>query len=193
MTLDSYIEAILFYRGEPVRIKKLAELLSKTEEEISDALSVLEEKLKNRGVKLVRFEDEVTLSTASEASGIIETITREELSRDLGRAGLETLSIILYRGPITRRDIDFIRGVNSSFILRNLQIRGLAERVINPADQRSFLYKPTIDLLEHLGLQKIEDLPEFTQVRAEMEARVKALQEESNESGDIKNEPENAA
>jgi segregation and condensation protein B len=75
--------------------------------------------------------------------------------KDLGKAGLETLSIILYQGPISRAEIDYIRGVNSNFILRNLLIRGLIERVENPHDQRSFLYKPTLELISYLGLSKI--------------------------------------
>jgi segregation and condensation protein B len=101
------------------------------------------------------------LGTAPEASALIEQLTREELSKDLGKAGLETLSIIVYKSPITRADLDYIRGVNSSFILRNLQIRGLVEKITNPADARSFLYRPTFELLQHLGVTRVEDLPEY--------------------------------
>ena len=83
----------------------------------------LEQDLKGRGLSLVRTDDEVMLGTAKEFSGLIEDLAKEELSRDLGKAGLETLSIVLYLGPITRADIDYIRGVNSQFILRALLIR----------------------------------------------------------------------
>ena len=103
-------------------------------------------------------------------SSLIEKLTKEELMKDLGKAGLETLSIILYQGPLPRAEIDYIRGVNSQFILRNMLIRGLIEKVENPADRRSFLYKPTMQLLAHLGLSSTSSLPDFDVVRKNIEA-----------------------
>ena len=164
------IEAILFWKAEPMAVKKLASILNTDVTSIKKSLLVLEEKLQGRGVTLIQTEDEVTLGTAKEFSGLIEQLTKEELSRDLGKAGLETLSIILYQGPTSRADIDYIRGVNSQFILRTLLIRGLVERVENPKDARSFLYKPTLDLLAHLGVSKIDELPEIKRVQADIEA-----------------------
>ena len=168
--LEKQIEAVLFWKGEPVAIKKLAQIFSKTEEEISTSLIELEKKLSERGIVLIRKENEVTLGTSKETSELIEKLTKEELVKDLGRAGLETLSIIIYQGPISRAEIDYIRGVQSTFILRNLMIRGLVEKVSNPKDQRSFLYKPTFELLSYLGLSKIEEMPEFAQAKAEIES-----------------------
>lgn len=170
MQLDAKIEAILFWKGESVSAKKLADILSVTPEEITAALTTLEEKLKDRGITLVRWEDEITLGTNKAISHLIEQLTKDELMRDLGKAGLETLSIILYQGPVSRAEIDYIRGVNSNFILRNMLVRGLIEKIPNPKDQRSFLYKPTLELLSHLGTNKIEDLPEYEKVRNEIEA-----------------------
>ena len=177
MTLPQQIEAILFWKAEPVKLKKLAELLSlphtsdsSSVDAVKAALLELESALKGRGLTLVQTDDEVMLGTAKELSPLIEKLTKDELSRDLGKAGLETLSIILYQGPITRAEIDYIRGVNSQFIVRNLLIRGLVERVDNPKDARSFLYKTTLDLLSHLGISKVEDLPEYETVRKEIEA-----------------------
>ena len=152
LTLDSQIEAILFLRSEPVSKKELAKILEKSTEEIENALFVLEERLETRGVVLLSKEDNAMLATSPEMSSIIEKMRKEELSRDLGKAGLETLSIILYKAPITRSRIDYLRGVNSNFILRNLLIRGLIEKVSNPDDQRSYLYKPTFELLSFLGV-----------------------------------------
>jgi len=172
LSLDSEIEAILFWKGEPQSIKKLAASLGKKEEEILTALEVLKEKIKDRGVELVFKDDEVMLGTAAKLSHIIERLTKEELVRDLGKAGLETISIIAYKGPISRAEVDYIRGVQSTFILRNLQIRGLVERVNNPKDARSFLYKPTFELLQFLGVSKIEDLPEYEKVKVEFENNV---------------------
>jgi len=161
MTLNAQIEAILFFKGEPVSARELSRMLKVSESEIADALPLLEGHLNERGLKLVYKEDEVMLATAPEAGNLIEEIVKEELSRDLGKAGLETLSIVLYHGPVTRADIDYIRGVNSTFVLRNLLVRGLVEKVHNPNDQRSFLYKPTFQLLSFLGIPRVEDLPEY--------------------------------
>ena len=169
LSLDNQIEAVLFWKGEPQSIKKLAASLGKKEEEIKVALEVLKEKIKDRGVELVFKDDEVMLGTASRLSHIIERLTKEELVRDLGKAGLETISIVAYKGPISRAEIDYIRGVQSTFILRNLQIRGLVERIDNEKDHRSFLYRPTFELLQFLGVSKIEDLPEYEKVKAEFD------------------------
>jgi len=169
LKLDSQIEAILFWKGEPQTIKKLAENLGKKEEDILASLEVLKEKIKDRGVELIWKDDEVMLGTAAKLFHIIERLTKEELVRDLGKAGLETISIIAYKGPISRAEIDYIRGVQSNFILRNLQIRGLVERIENEKDRRSFLYRPTFELLQFLGVSKIEDLPEYEKVKTEFE------------------------
>lgn len=169
LSLDSQIEAILFWKGEPQSIKKLAASLGKKEEDILTNLEILKEKIKDRGVELIFKDDEVMLGTASRLSHIIERLTKEELVRDLGKAGLETISIIAYKGPISRAEIDYIRGVQSNFILRNLQIRGLVEKITNEKDHRSFLYRPTFELLQFLGVSKIEDLPEFEKVKIEFD------------------------
>jgi segregation and condensation protein B len=178
LSLESQIEALLFWKAEPISLKKLAVLLKKDLEEIKTAVTNLHEQLKGRGVTLVQWEDEVTLGTASEMSEMIESLTKDELTKDLGKAGLETLSIILYQGPLSRADIDYIRGVNSQFILRNLLVRGLIERVDNPQDQRSFLYKPTLELLSHLGVSKISDIPDYETVKTDIENFKQATHEQ---------------
>lgn len=170
MNLPQQIEAILFWKAEPVSIKKLAALLDTKEASVRTAISELENNLKGRGITVVITDDEVTLGTGKEFAPLIEKLTKDELTRDLGKAGLETISIILYQGPISRAHIDHIRGVNSQFVVRALLIRGLIERVDNPEDSRSFLYKPTIALLSHLGVSKITDLPDFEKVRADIES-----------------------
>ena len=187
MTLEAKIEAILFFKGEPMSVKRLATLLSASEEEVTKGIVALEQNLAQRGVTLMRKENEVMLVTSQGASDLITQITKEELTRDLGKAGLETLSIILYRGPVSRREIDYIRGVNSSFIVRNLLIRGLVERVGSDKDERVFLYKPTFELLSYLGVTSVEDLPEYIDVRKEIEEHKKA---QENTKSDSQNNPE---
>lgn len=170
LSLSSKIQAVLFYKAEPLSQKRLAQILKVEEGEIKTALSELREDLRGTGLTLIEWEDEVTLATSKDVSPIIETLTKEELTKDLGKAGLETLSIILYQGPLTRAEIDYVRGVNSQFILRNLLVRGLVEKVENPKDQRSFLYKPSLELISYLGISKITDLPDYDMVRKDIES-----------------------
>jgi segregation and condensation protein B len=183
MNLAAQIEAILFWKAEPVSVKKIAQLLDTDVKTIKDGLLALETALHGRGVTLVQTEDDVMLGTSKELSPLIEKLTKDELTRDLGKAGLETLSIVLYQGPIARADIDYIRGVNSQFILRALLIRGLVERIDNPKDARSYLYKPTLDLLSHLGISKVVELPEYEKVQSDIES-FKSSVTQSTEAAD---------
>lgn len=112
--------------------------------------------------------EEASFGTHPELSSLIEEMQKEEVSRDLGKAGLETLSIILYKHPVSRREIDYIRGVNSSYILRNLLMRGLIEKTEGGAGERSYSYKPTLELMRHLGLTRTEDLPNYEIAMAKM-------------------------
>jgi segregation and condensation protein B len=146
-------------------MKKLSQLLEEKESEVREALQNLSKSLENRGICLVMTENEVGLATAPEISGFIEQIAKDEMSREIGKAGLETLAIILYNGPLSRREIDYVRGVNSTFILRNLCIRGLVEREPDPKDQRIFRYKGSLSLLSHLGIKTIKELPEFEEFK----------------------------
>lgn len=170
MELRHQIEAILFYQAEPITVKRLSLLVKRPEEETRSALLELGGTLESTGLCLLQNNDEYTLGTNPEASAIIETIAKEELNKDLSKASLETLAIVLYKGPVTRAEIDYIRGVNSTFILRNLLIRGLVEKVENPKDQRSFLYKTTLALLEYMGVSKLADLPEYKETLIALDA-----------------------
>ncbi len=180
MTIDAQIEAILFFKAEPIKTMKLAELLGVNEEIIREGISSLSGKLEGRGVALLVKDDEVSLATVADAGDIIEKMVKDELHRDLGKGAIETLTIILYKGPIQKSEIDFIRGVNSNFILRNLLVRGLVEKIPHPTDQRSFLYRPTFDLLAYLGINKIEDLPEFEEFREKIEESMEQFDSKEN-------------
>lgn len=166
--LAKHLEAILFWKGEPQSTKELAKALNTDIAAVEKSLQELEENLKDRGIVLLRNNDEVMLGTSPESSSLIEAITKEELSRDLGKAALETLAIILYKGPVKRSEIDYIRGVNSTFIIRNLLIRGLVEKKQAPDDQRASVYSTSFDLLSHLGISNVKELPEFDQVQEEI-------------------------
>lgn len=166
--LESKIEGLLFYKGEDVSVKKLAELLSVNEEEVEVALKKLEQSLLGRGLVLVRKEDRVVLGITGELSSLIESIRKDEITKELSKASLETLSIILYKNGVSRSEIDYIRGVNSSFILRNLLVRGLVEKVVDSKDNRRVLYRPTFDTLTYMNVTRVEDLPNYEQVVASL-------------------------
>lgn len=173
MDLTAQIEALLFWKAEPVTVAELARSLPCSETEIVPAMETLASQLTGRGITLVRNGEQVMLGTSTEAGDLIEKLTKDELSHDIGKAGLETLTVVLYRSPVTRAEIDYIRGVNSSFILRNLLVRGLVDKIPNPADARSFLYRPTFELLSWLGVKEISELPDYRQVIDELAAVVK--------------------
>ena len=143
-------------------------LFGVVEGDLQNALQILSERLKTGATRLIETEEEIQLVTASELAPIIEAMRKNELKADIGKAGAETLAIILYQEPISRSAIDRIRGVNSSFILRNLQIRGLVERVPNKqASGYEFVVSPT--LLAYLGITKKHDLPDFARIADSLE------------------------
>lgn len=160
------IEAYLFFKGEPVTHKEIAKDLKLDMSDIQGYIDTYNEQCvaSQRGIVLVQYDDLITLGTHPDVSDIITQLTKEELQKDLGKSALETLTIILYQGPINRAGIDHIRGVNSQFILRNLLMRGLISRTVDPKDERSFVYTPSLDTLTYLGITRIEDLPEHAHV-----------------------------
>ncbi len=181
MELDAKIESLLFFKGEPMPVKKIAEILSVSEEDIRNALVNLRNRQINTGLTIIENENEVSLGTNKDASIFIEKLRKDELSRDLTKSALETLSIILYKNKATRHEIDYIRGVNSSFILRNLLIRGLIEKNIDPNDNRRYSYSPTIDTLQFMGITSLNELPDYDNVVKNLQGALKGEEKENNE------------
>lgn len=172
--LEKKIEALLFVSGEGMTISKLSETLGKKNDEIESSLNLLKIHLEqDHFISILQDADRVSMVTSSEASKVVEEFAKEEFSGELTRSGLETLSIIAYKAPIKRSEIDYIRGVNSSFMLRNLLIRGLIERVRDPKDSRSYVYRISIDFLKFLGLTSISDLPEYGSFAQKLEEFLK--------------------
>lgn len=178
--ISNAIEAILFWKGEAVSVKKLGEILKVSIPQINGALNILEQRLTG-GVVLVRIENDVELRTSKESFEILEALSKEELSRELSKPQLETLSIVLYKGPIKRSEIDYIRGVNSQFILRHLEMRGLIEKRASKTDLRANEYVPTSELFAHLAITKIEELPEFDSLAQKVNGFVETKIEEEKE------------
>lgn len=180
-SLQKQIYALLFWKNEPTSLKNLAQTLKVTEQEIQETLQTLSELIKDQGVVIVQEGDTVTLATHKETAPLIESLEKLELSKELSKSALETLSIVLYKGPIRRSEIDYIRGVNSQFILRHLEIRGLVEKAPSLEDARVFLYGPTLELLAFLGITKRDELPEFDALTKLAETFVKTEQKEESE------------
>jgi len=169
--------AVLFASGEPVSKKRLATLLALEPKQLADVMGALEESLNGSGLSLVETDSELELRTAPEAAPLVKALRESELSRDLGKASLETLAMILYRGSATRSEIDWVRGVNSAAALRALLLRGLIERSEDKDDKRRARYTPTVDALAHLGVSRKEELPryaEFSATIATQEAKVES-------------------
>jgi segregation and condensation protein B len=173
--LIAKLEALLFSYGEPMGISLMAKMLKVKEEEISTTLELLKEKLADseRGLTLVKTGNSFALATKPELKEVVAAIVTDELKEELTPAALETLSLVAYLGPIARTDLDYIRGVNSSFSLRALSLRGLVERDTTKGIPH---YHLTADSLSHLNLSKPEDLPnyeEFRQVFTDWQDRMK--------------------
>lgn len=179
--LENKIEAILFFKGEPVSFKKLADILKVSESEIKDAVFNLKNNLQNRGVVLMEKDSEVTLGTAPEQTKLIEYLQKEELNKELSKASLETLSIVLYKNGASRTEIDYIRGVNSSFTLRALSVRGLVEKNIDPNDNRRYIYKPSFELLSFMGASSVEELPDWGILNNSVETASREMEESIKE------------
>lgn len=168
------LEALLFAAGEPIPKKRLASLIGVSKDMLEKAVEALKADLAPRGLSLVETDEDVELRTAPEAAEFVKKLREAELSRDLGKASLETLAIVLYKGSATRSEIDWVRGVNSSAALRSLMLRGLIERTEDSEDRRRARYKTTVDALAHLGISDRTALPryeEFAEALASREAK----------------------
>lgn len=166
MNLKSQLESILFVHGEPIGVARLVKITGAKRAEVESALEELAGEYRERGIILIKNGEEWQLATHPASKHVVEGLVTSELAEELSRAGLEVLSIIAYRGPASRAAIEHIRGVDSSYTLRNLLLRGLVERSENPADRRSYLYRISADFLKHLGLARAEELPRFKEFKA---------------------------
>lgn len=172
--LAKKIEALLFVSGEGMAISRLASILKKKDEEIQEGIAELEKHLEeNHNLAILEDGDRIALVTAKDASRLVEDFAKEEFAGELTRAALETLTIIAYKGPIKRADIDYVRGVNSSFMIRNLLMRGLIERLRDSKDSRAFLYRASGDFLKFLGITSITNLPEYGEFAKKLEELLK--------------------
>ncbi len=168
MPIDVLVEGLLFYKSAPQKKQTVMKLFGISDLELGTAIETLKVRLVSGATRLVETADEIQLVTCSELAPVIEAMRKSELKADIGKAGAETLAIILYQEPISRAEIDRIRGVNSSFILRNLLIRGLVERNHNKS-RNSFDFTISSALLTHLGVTHKHELPDFAAIANALE------------------------
>ena len=160
LPLSVQLEAMLFVAAEPVTTAQLAEALDVTTSVIERGLKELEDSLVNRGLRLQRNAGRVQLTTAAELAELIEHFLGLEAITHLSRAALETLAIVAYQQPVTRPQVDSIRGVNSDAMMKSLLGKGLiqeAGRTDGPG--RPILYATTPGFLQHFGLNSLAEMP----------------------------------
>lgn len=161
MNLKSIIETILFVHGEPITLERLANIAGAREEDARESLNELIHEYTNRGFCIMQYDGTYQLGSNPTNAQYVNELVKSEFSEELSRTAMETLAIIAYKGPLTRVQIEYIRGVNSSFILRTLLMRGLVERTEDSKDARSYCYQASGGFLQHLGITRRENLPHF--------------------------------
>lgn len=160
LPLSTKLEALLFVAGEPVTTAQLATALDVAPSVVERGLNELDASLSARGLRLQRHAGRVQLTTAPQLAELIERFLGLEATTHLTRAALETLAIIVYQQPVTRPQIDSIRGVNSDSMMKSLLHKGLileSGRADGPG--RPILYSTTPEFLQHFGLNSILEMP----------------------------------
>jgi len=177
--LTAQVESLLFVADEPTSVERLAEALAATPAQVTKALQELEIGLLDRGLRLQWAGQRVQMVSAPEMAGVVERFLGLGERRRLSPAALETLAIVAYRQPISRPEIEAIRGVNCDSVLRTLLTAGLIEEAGRAATVgRPILYGTTFAFLQHFGLQRLEELP-----------RLETVEETAEEAQEIGHSP----
>lgn len=167
--LKSQILSILFVASKPVSIKELAETLEVDEAQIKAGVAEIVAGQQISGIILLAHNNKLQLASNPDNSFVVKKFLALELREKLTDASLETLAIILYKQPVSKAEIENIRGVNSQYSLRHLLIRGLVEKIPSPSDRRVQFYKTTLEFMQHLGIKNMKELPEFEELTKAIE------------------------
>lgn len=182
-TLSQKIESLLFVATHPLTSKRLSELLETAEKKIEEALESLraDYKKRNGGMQILKNGKEYQMVASAECAALVEEYVRKEETGELTRPQLETLTVIAYRGPVGKPELDQIRGVNSALILRNLMIRGLVD---SQEDKKTgeTRYAVTMDFVRFLGMSSVEELPDYERLRGDKTLGELLSQMKKNES-----------
>ncbi len=182
-TLSQKIESLLFISSHPLTLKKLSELTETESNKVEESLEDLRDSFKNKngGIQIIKNGKEYQMVTSPDCARLVEEYVRKEETGELTRPQLETLTVILYRGPISKPELDQIRGVNSSLILRNLMIRGLIE--MNEDKKTDLIsYTVSMDFLRFLGIRDVKELPDFEKLNGNRAISELLNQMKKNES-----------
>lgn len=156
------LEALLFVAAKPMQLKDLAALVKAKPAEVTEALAQLEKDCEEqqRGVRVVKQGMTYQFVTGPDQAALIKEFIKDETMGELSRPSLETLTIIAYRQPISKMDLDRIRGVNCALILRNLLLHGLIEAKYEKAKDETY-YTVTVDFIRFLGISEVSALPDY--------------------------------
>lgn len=164
--LKSKLESLLFVAEKPVSVKELAGVTGNMLGEVQTTLAEIGKEYESRGIRLVRKGEYFSLVSAPENAKEVSALLNEELRHDLSRAALETLAIITYKQPLTRMEIEEIRGVNTDQIVRSLMIRGLITEVGRKETVgKPILYGTTMEFIQYFGLDSEESLPKIEELK----------------------------
>jgi len=180
VTLEHILEALLFYTAKELSFKELSSLSGRAVSDVKQALITLQNTYANRGITLIVNKQKAFLVTSEKVAGIIAKLHSDEAEKPLSKAALETLSVVAYHGPVTRMEIDYIRGVNSTYSLRNLMVRGLIDKVKDGATVR---YTASTDTYRFMGVSSQQELPDFAVVRAKVQDILN--KKEEDETNDV--------
>jgi len=180
MSIKSKIESLLFISAKPLAISQLADLLKTDKKEISKAADELLADYKNNqaGVQIIKDGGKYQMVSAPANAKAVQEFIKDETTGELTRPSLEALTIIAYRGPVSKIDLDRIRGVNCALILRNLLLRGLIEAKVDKKKNETY-YTVSFDFIRFLGLNDLKDLPDYE--RLHQDDTIDRLLAETNE------------
>ena len=164
MSLKAQIESLLFISSKPLTVSDLTKFLKTDKKELEKVLLDLQSDYheSESGLQLISNNNKYQLTTSSANSDLVRDFLQQEISSELSQPSLETLTIIAYRGPVSKIDLERIRGVNCSLILRNLLMRGLIEEQKSHSEQK--IYNVTLDFLRYLGVEDLKQLPNYDQL-----------------------------
>ncbi|MEK7067533.1 MAG: SMC-Scp complex subunit ScpB [Patescibacteria group bacterium] len=166
--LKSKIESLLFIAGKPLAPKEMVKLAGGkiSAKEVNTAVDELIKDYQNqeRGVRIIKSASEVQMVTSGDNAPVIQNFIKAETTGELTKPSIEALTIVAYRGPITKWELERIRGVNCSLILRNLMLRGLVEEKVD-SKRKETHYTVTLDFLKYLGISDVRQLPDYESLR----------------------------
>ena len=187
MELKEKIEAALFVSAKPLALAQIAQIINTEIEQVREATELLfeEYQAKNSGIVIIKNGPQYQMVTSPDCAEIVRSFIKNETTGELSRPSLETLTIIAYRGPITKAELDRIRGVNCALILRSLMIRGLVQQETEQKGKEP-AYAITSDFIRYLGISGIEELPDYGKLSADdlfesREENVQVRQEDVNQ------------